>query len=76
MVFLLTLFIPHLSFFDTSGKLCFVIVSFPKYIYLYFVTMHKRPQSYCLMSDVASGDQCAVSREYNINKVIQVRPRS
>ena len=32
VAFVMTLFVPHLSFFVASAELCFVIVAFPEYI--------------------------------------------
>ena len=36
VVFVLFLFVPHLSFFRASGRLCFVNVAFPGYLDLHF----------------------------------------
>ena len=35
VAFVLSLFIPHLSFLGASGRLCFVIVGFPEYLHIY-----------------------------------------
>ena len=37
VMFVLSLFAPHLSFFGASGRLCFVIVAFPGYLHLYIL---------------------------------------
>ena len=37
VAFVLSLFVPHLSFFfGASGGLCFVFLAFPGYFHLYF----------------------------------------
>ena len=35
MAFVLSLFVPHLSFLRVWGKLCLIIVAFPGYVHLY-----------------------------------------
>ena len=34
--FALSLFVPHLPFFDASGRICLVIVAFLGYLHLHF----------------------------------------